>query len=122
MNEIISKVFIADIDPSDKRTPVAIYPTKSEQRGNRPDLKPIPVVVAPLFFEEYLVQQPSGEWKCVGVVPLEKADRPLGWPGKIERTVTENFEVMRGWKQHVIKASPKKPLRVRTTIAGVNLK
>jgi len=38
----------ADYDPSDKRTPVAIYSTKTEQRMNRPDLPAIRVLVVPL--------------------------------------------------------------------------
>lgn len=35
----------ADIDPHSKEQPVVIYATKKDQRGCRPDLKPIPVLV-----------------------------------------------------------------------------
>lgn len=42
------RVMWADVDTDCKHTPVAIYPTKSEQRGNRPDLKPIKVLVVAL--------------------------------------------------------------------------
>lgn len=43
------RVMWADYDPSyGKNERVAIYPTKSEQRGNRPDLKPIRVLVVAL--------------------------------------------------------------------------
>jgi len=73
-------------------------------------------------FEEYFVQQPSGEWKCVGVKPLDKlpADRKLGWAGKVERTVTEDFTVMRCFRDVKIKASAKRSLRVRTIIQPLN--
>lgn len=36
----------ADYDPEVKNTPVAVYDTKSEQRANRPDLKPLRVRVS----------------------------------------------------------------------------
>ena len=36
----------ADYDASDKRTPVAIYATKAEQRANRPDLQPVRVRIS----------------------------------------------------------------------------
>ena len=121
MNGVASKIMVADFDSADKRTPVAIYPTKSEQRGNRPDLSPIPVSVTPLFFEEYYVRQPFGDWKCVGISPLEKlpADRKLGWEGKKEFTATESLNIMRCFRPVVIKASVKRPLRVRTLIQAL---
>lgn len=108
----------ADFDPSDKKTPLVVYPTKAEQRDNRPDLKPIPVTVTPKFFEEYYVQQPSGEFKCVGVKPLSTlpAGRKLAWEGKLEFTATENLVLMRCFKGVIIKASVNKPLRIRTMV------
>lgn len=39
----------ADVDTADKRTPVAIYATRAEQRANRPDLKPIRVLISQYF-------------------------------------------------------------------------
>jgi hypothetical protein len=44
----IAKLMWADFDPDDGQTPLSVYPTKSEQRGCRPDLKPIPVAVIEL--------------------------------------------------------------------------
>lgn len=38
----------ADCDPDDKRTPVVTYDSKAEQRGNRPDLKPVRVAIISL--------------------------------------------------------------------------
>ncbi len=35
----------ADCDPEDKSTPVVVYQTRGDQRGNRPDLKPLRVRV-----------------------------------------------------------------------------
>lgn len=42
------RIMWADYDPTDKRTPVAVYKTRADQRGNRPDLKPIRVLVTAL--------------------------------------------------------------------------
>ena len=38
----------ADCDPDDRKTPVATYDSKADQRGNRPDLKPVRVAVVSL--------------------------------------------------------------------------
>lgn len=113
---------VADFDPNDKRTPLSVYQNRAEQRGNRPDLKPIPVCVTPLFFEEYYVQQISGEWKAVGVIPLSElpAGRKLGWEGKREFTLTENLTVQRCFREQAIKASPKKPVKVRAMVQAIN--
>jgi hypothetical protein len=35
----------ADLDPADKKTPLAVYWTKAEQRANRPDLAPFRVTI-----------------------------------------------------------------------------
>ena len=46
----------ADFDPTDKRTPVAVYPTRADQHGNRPDLQPVRVLVTevkPAPFKRY---------------------------------------------------------------------
>jgi len=42
------RVMWADVDPTSKSDPVVIYQTKSEQRGTRPDLKPVRVLVVAL--------------------------------------------------------------------------
>lgn len=44
----LPRIMWADCDEEDKRTPVVIYDTKADQRGNRPELKAVPVVVIPL--------------------------------------------------------------------------
>lgn len=42
------RVMWADVDPTSKSDPVVLYQTKAEQRGTRPDLKPIRVLVVAL--------------------------------------------------------------------------
>lgn len=46
--DALPRVMWADCDPDSKLDPVVIYPTRNEQRGNRPDLKPVPVLVVSL--------------------------------------------------------------------------
>lgn len=44
----LPRIMWADVDKDNKTTPVAVYTSKADQRGNRPDLKPIRVIVAEL--------------------------------------------------------------------------
>ncbi len=47
--EALPRIMWADVDPEYVgATAVSIYGTKADQRGNRPDLKPVPVVVIEL--------------------------------------------------------------------------
>jgi hypothetical protein len=48
MKRYFPKVMWADVDIHAGRDAVVIYPTKGEQRGNRPDLIAIPVAVIPI--------------------------------------------------------------------------
>lgn len=50
--------------------------------------------------------------KALGSRRVEVPDRPLGSPGLIEFYLTENVELEKGMKTVIVKASPKKPLRV----------
>lgn len=51
-------------------------------------------------------------YKCLGIRRVPKADRPIGSTGRIEVTLTEPVDVQQGHKKGVIKASPKKPVKV----------
>lgn len=44
----LPRLMWADCDPDDRKTPVATYDSKADQRGNRPDLKPVRVAVVSL--------------------------------------------------------------------------
>jgi hypothetical protein len=54
--------------------------------------------------------------KCVGIRRVAKADRPLGSTGIRVFELTSNIEVKQGHKTVILKASPKKPLKVRGTL------
>lgn len=43
---IFPRLMWADYDPTCKHMPIAVYATKADQRGNRPELEPIRVLVA----------------------------------------------------------------------------
>lgn len=51
--------------------------------------------------------------KCLGMRRVPTADRPLGSQGAKEFDLTEDVEIMRGHHFTILKASPKKPRRVR---------
>jgi hypothetical protein len=68
------------------------------------------------FFEEIV---DLDTYKCYGVRLVEKPDRPLGSDGRKVHTFTEDFEVMRCFKTHVIKASVKNPRRCLLTLQPI---
>ena len=71
------------------------------------------------FFEELItVSEPI---RCLGTrrVPYEQG-RKLGADGMREITITENFTLQRGHKEVAYKASPKKPLVVKTMVQMLN--
>jgi hypothetical protein len=69
------------------------------------------------YFEEIIIEATGLDWpKCVGVRLVENNDegRLLGVAGKRELELTAPIEVMRCFKKIIIKASPKRPVRVVT--------
>ena len=68
------------------------------------------------FFEEI---QDADTYKCYGVRLVETPDRPLGTPGTKLHTFTEDFEAMRCFKTHKIKASAKDPRRCWLTLQPI---
>ena len=68
------------------------------------------------FFEEVLDVETNRQY---GIRLIEKPDRPLGSPGTIERTFTENFDVLRSFKTLTIKASSKRPRKCRLTLQAI---
>lgn len=48
MKRFFPRIMWADVDTTASRVPVAVYCTKADQRGNRPDLTPVPVAVISL--------------------------------------------------------------------------
>src|SRR5579863_10107729 len=69
------------------------------------------------FFEEFIVHRGDGEWpRCAGTrfVKDNNENRPLGVAGRRDFTLTENVTLMRCFKEVILKASPKRPVRVTT--------
>ena len=76
----------------------------------------------PQFMEEFY-ELVGTEWKCRGVIPREEAgDRAVCWEGKLEYDLTEPLTVQRCFRDYVIKASVKNPVRVRTILLPLALK
>lgn len=69
-------------------------------------------------FEEFLIDEPGAYPKCLGVKLHESNPdgRLYGYAGLRQFTLTESVTLNKGHRQVVIKASPKRPLRVRTML------
>lgn len=73
------------------------------------------------YFEHLMIRKGSG-WKDAGTIllPLELPPayqgRAIGSVGEIERVLTIDTEVHRGHKFATIKASPKRPIIVRSIL------
>ena len=69
------------------------------------------------FFEEYADAETG---YCYGTRRIEGLpDRPMGYAGRREFTITENMTVKRGPKDYVIKASPKAPRRIAAMLQAL---
>lgn len=74
------------------------------------------------YFEEWLVETPGGKARCAGVriwrgeLPPEQAGRECGYAGVREFSVTEDVGLVRGCRSVVLRASPRRPLSVRTML------
>lgn len=65
------------------------------------------------YFEEFVDATTK---KVLGTRRLETLDRPLGSDGMTEFDLVETLTLNKGHKQHVVKASPQRPLRVITMV------
>ena len=61
------------------------------------------------YYEEFLDVEVN---KHLGVRLVNKPDRLLGAQGRIEYTLTEPITLKKGTKEYVLKASPKRPIKV----------
>jgi hypothetical protein len=76
----------------------------------------------PQFMEEFY-ELVGTEWKCRGVIPrIASGGRKTCWEGKLEYDLTAPLTVQRCFREYVIKASAKKPVRVRTILLPLTLK
>jgi hypothetical protein len=63
------------------------------------------------------------EWKCRGVkLRSETGGRAVCWEGRLEYDLTEPLTLRRCFREYVIKASVKKPVRVRAILLPLTLK
>lgn len=69
------------------------------------------------YFEEFIEREHPH--RVLGWRRIETATRKLGFAGRIEVDLIENLTLTKGLKQVLIKASPKKPVRVWTMIQVV---
>lgn len=82
--------------------------------------------VEPFQGPEYLPYELLGYWeefhdmqrnKYLGYRMVEKADRLLGVQGALDLVLTSPIVLMKGaGKSYLLKASPKRPLKVRATL------
>lgn len=63
-----------------------------------------------LGFSEDLIDANTREY--YGSRRMEAPTRPLGSPGMLKYSITENLTLQKGHKQVVLKASPKRPKQV----------
>ena len=76
--------------------------------------------MTPRFMEEYY-EQVGDSWKCRGVIPMtESGGRKLCWEGREEKTITSPVVLQRCFRSVVLKASPNKPVTVRTMLIPLN--
>ena len=76
----------------------------------------------PQFMEEFY-ELVGDEWKCRGVkLKYVSGGRAVCWEGKIEYDLTYPVTLQRCFKEYVIKASAKRPVRVRTILLPLKFK
>lgn len=63
------------------------------------------------YYEEFIDMDVERR-TLLGYRTMAEPDRPIGAPGHIFRTLTENVELRKGLKTVTVKASPKRPRRV----------